>query len=48
MSRPIQVYDEKSKKLVWRNLFPCQGMECEQAIPIKEDGKIIGVRCGRR
>ena len=48
MSRPIQVYDEKTKKLVWRNFVPCQGMECEQALPVKEDGKVVGVRCGRK
>jgi hypothetical protein len=48
MARPIQVYDEKSKKFVWRNEYQCQGEACEQWVPIKEAGKIVGGRCGRK
>jgi hypothetical protein len=47
MSRPIQVWDEKAKKFVWRNIYPCQGQECEQALPVMEAGKVKSYGCKR-
>lgn len=48
MSRPIQVRDEKNKKTYWHNEYPCQGEACEQWVQIKEAGKVVGGRCGRK
>lgn len=48
MARPVQVYDEKKKKWIWINEYPCQGERCEQWGLTKEGGKVVGGYCKRK